>query len=119
MVFGTVGASGYPQMTIVWFDYANGVFKISTTTDRVKYKNASREARVALVVYDRGNPYRYVQVRGRVTSMIKEGAHDFIDYLSRRYTGNATYKYDPERTQDRVIITVTPERFYSVGFAET
>ena len=116
MVFGTIGKSGYPQMTLVWFEFSNGVLRISTTTDRVKYKNVSRDPHVALVIYDRGNPYRYVQIRGMVSDVTKEGAHEFIDHLSGRYTGNAKYKADPEWKEDRVIITVTPEQFSLVGF---
>jgi len=69
------------------------------------------------LIYDRGNPYRYVRVRGRVSSVTKEGGHDFIDHLSARYTGNAKYKYDLERKEDHVIIAIAPERFFSVGFA--
>ncbi|MBI4159783.1 PPOX class F420-dependent oxidoreductase [Candidatus Wolfebacteria bacterium] len=118
MVLGTLGASGHPHMTIVWFEYNNGVFRISTTTPRVKYRNVTANPKVGLLIYDRGNPYRYVQVRGAVTDITKEGGHDFIDYLSGRYTGNAKYKYDPERKEDRVIITVMPERFFSVGFPQ-
>ena len=116
MVFGTNGGSGHPQLTIVWFEFADGVFKISTVTDRVKYKNVVRDPKVAMVIYDRGNPYRYVQAQGDVTDMTKEGGHDFIDHLSRRYTANATYKGDPLRKEDRVTITITPTRFSSVGF---
>jgi PPOX class probable F420-dependent enzyme len=117
MVFGTMDTKGYPQMTIVWFEYAGGVFKVSTTTDRVKYTNTKRDPRVGFLIYDRGNAYRYLQVRGDVEDITREGGHDFIDHLSGRYTGNATYKYDPDRKQDRVIITVRPVRFFAVGFA--
>lgn len=118
VVFGAVGRkTGIPQMTLVWFEYADGVFKISTTTDRHKYKNIEKNPKVGLVIYDRGNPYRYVQVRGTVTGVTKEGAHDFIDHLSGRYTGNPKYKYDPERKEDRVIISVTPENHSAIGFA--
>lgn len=117
MVFGTVRRDSGPQMTIVWFEYENGAFKISTTTPRVKYKNISRDPRATMLIYDRGNPYRYLQIQGRVSDITKEGAYDFIDKLSGRYTGNAKYKNDPERKEDRVIISIEPIRYSSVGFA--
>ncbi len=117
MVLGTVQKDGSPQMTIVWFEYENGVFNISTTTPRVKYKNISRDPRATMLIYDRGNPYRYLQIQGKVSNITKEDAHDFIDKLSGRYTGNAKYKNDPDRKEDRVIISIAPIRYSSVGFA--
>ncbi len=116
MVFGTNGGGGHPQMTIVWFEFKDGIFRISTVADRVKYKNVKRDPKVTILIYDRGNPYRYVQIRGDVTDVTREGGHDFIDHLSVRYTGNAKYKADPERKEDRVIISIEPKRLYSVGF---
>lgn len=116
LVFGTNGKSGYPQMTLVWFEFKDGLFRISTVTNRIKYKNVTRDPHVTMVIYDRGNPYRYVQIRGDVTDITREGAHDFIDHLSARYTGNAKYKADPQRKEDRVIISITPNSLYSVGF---
>lgn len=116
LVLGTNSKNGYPQMTIVWFEFRDGIFKISTVTDRVKYKNVTRDPKVTILIYDRGNPYRYVQIRGDVTNVTKESAHDFIDHLSARYTGNAKYKTDPERKEDRVIISIKPNSLYSVGF---
>ena len=117
MVLGTIATAGRPQMTIVWFEYGDGAFRVSTTTPRVKYRNVIRDPRVSFIVYDRGNPYRYLQVQGTVSNITNEGAHDFIDRLSARYTGSPTYKRDPERTEDRVILTITPDRFFAAGFA--
>ncbi|MBI4157624.1 PPOX class F420-dependent oxidoreductase [Candidatus Woesebacteria bacterium] len=116
LVFGTNGKNGYPQMTIVWFEFKDGIFRISTVADRIKYKNVKRDPKVTILIYDRGNPYRYVQIRGDVAGITREGGHDFIDHLSSRYTGNAKYKADPERKEDRVIISIKPKSLYSVGF---
>lgn len=116
MVLATLRKDGSPQSTIVWFEYADGVFRVSTTTERVKYKNVVSDPRVTLLIYDRGNPYRYLQIGGTVSNITKEGGHDFIDTLSGRYTGNAKYKNDPERKEDRVIISIEPLRYNSVGF---
>ncbi len=41
MVIATVGKDGSPHQTLVWFDYQDGQFKISTTTSRMKYKKKS------------------------------------------------------------------------------
>ena len=116
MALGTIRKDGSVQMTIVWFEYENGAFRISTTTPRIKYKNIARNPNVTMLIYDRGNPYRYLQIQGNVSDITKEGSYDFIDKLSGRYTGNAKYKNDPERKEDRVIISIEPIRYSSVGF---
>ena len=116
MVLATLRNDGSVQATIVWFEYADRLFRISTTTERVKYKNLSRDPRATMLVYDRGNPYRYLQIGGKVSNITKEGGHDFIDKLSGRYTGNAKYKNDPDRKEDRVVISIEPMRFSSIGF---
>ena len=117
LVLSTFRKDGSVQMTIVWFEYdpESNVFKISTTTDRVKYKNIRRDPRVSFIVWEKGNPYQYLQVRGRVADETKTGAHEFIDHLSEIYTGAKVYHGDPEHQQDRVIITISPENYFSVG----
>ena len=42
---------------------------------------------VALSIMDPDNPYRYVQIRGKVTSETEEGARAHIDTLSHKYLG--------------------------------
>ncbi len=118
MVLGTLRQDGSIQMTIVWFEYDHGLFKISTTGSRIKYKNMTADPRVTFVIYDRGNPYRFVQVQAKVKSFTREGGHDMIDKLSARYTGSKTYKRDPERKEDRVTFTLEPLRYSAVGFTD-
>jgi pyridoxamine 5'-phosphate oxidase-like protein len=40
----------------------------------VKTRNLERNPRIALSVQDPDNPYRYVQVRGRVSEVTEQGA---------------------------------------------
>src|SRR6516164_1313687 len=57
---------GSPQVTPVWCDYKDGLVRVNTAKGRVKARNLKKDARVALAVADPDNPYRYVQIRGRV-----------------------------------------------------
>ncbi len=63
----TLMDDGTPQVTPVWFDYTDGKIRVNTATGRVKAKNMVEGAPVALAILDPDNPYRYVQVRGKVT----------------------------------------------------
>jgi PPOX class probable F420-dependent enzyme len=116
LVFATVGNDGTPHQTIVWYEFKDGDFKISTTTDRGKYINALRDPKVSMLVYDTENNYRYVAAQGRVNDITTENAHDFIEHLSQRYMNSPYYnkKQDREK-EDRVIITITPYHFYMIG----
>jgi PPOX class probable F420-dependent enzyme len=83
----TVQPDGSPQVTPVWFDYANGRVRVNTAKGRVKARNMQVGALVALSIMDPDNAYRYVQVRGKVARMTEEGARAHIDTLSRKYIG--------------------------------
>ena len=77
----TVMPDGSPQVTPVWFDYTNGLIRVNTAKGRVKQRNMKEGSPVALAIMDPDNPYRYIQVRGKVTRMTEEGADAHIDSL--------------------------------------
>src|SRR5262245_20594219 len=83
----TVMADGSPQVTPVWFDYADGVIRVNTAKGRVKSRTLRPGAPVALAIMDPDNPYRYVQIRGRVRSSTEQGADAHIDSLAKKYLG--------------------------------
>jgi PPOX class probable F420-dependent enzyme len=89
----TVMADGSPQVTPVWIDYANGVLRVNTAKGRTKARNMQTGARVALVIQDPDNPYRYLAVRGRVKRMTEAGADAHIDALAKKYTGQDRYAH--------------------------
>jgi PPOX class probable F420-dependent enzyme len=104
----TVMPDGSPQVTPVWFDFANGVIRVNTARGRVKDRNMTQNARVALSIVDPENPYRHVQVRGRVASVTEEGADAHIDSLTKKYLGQDTYPYRRSGEEVRVIYTIEP-----------
>ncbi|HLJ19627.1 MAG TPA: PPOX class F420-dependent oxidoreductase [Stellaceae bacterium] len=89
----TLMPDGSPQVTPVWVDYANGVLRVNTAKGRTKARNMTTGARVAVAIQDPDNPYRYLQVRGRVKSMIEQGADAHIDALAKKYLGQDKYPY--------------------------
>ena len=110
----TVGRDGAPQVTPVWVDYDGTHVRINTARGRVKDKNLQRNPKVALSAQDPDNPYRYVQVRGRVVEMTEKDADTHIDALSKKYTGRD--KYANRRPGEvRVIVKILPEKVQSMG----
>ena len=89
----TVGADGAPQVTPVWVDFDGTHVRFNTAQGRVKVKNLARDPRVALSIQDPDNPYRYVQVRGRVVEATERGADAHIDALAKKYLGQDKYPF--------------------------
>lgn len=89
----TLMPDGSPQVTPVWIDYANGVLRVNTAKGRTKARNMATGSRVAVAIQDPDNPYRYLQVRGRVKHMTEQGADAHIDALARKYLGQDKYPY--------------------------
>ncbi len=89
----TIMPDGSPQVTPVWFDYDGKRLRVNTAKGRVKARNMQEGARVALMIVDPDNPYRYVQVRGRVAVQTENGADDHINALTKKYLGQEKYPY--------------------------
>jgi len=104
----TLMADGKPQTTPVWVDYDGERVVINTAEGRQKDKNMQRDGRVALSISDPDNPYRYLEVRGRVSERTHQGADQHIDAMALKYLGQAKYPYR-RPGEVRVIYKVTPE----------
>lgn len=104
----TLGKSGEPQTTPVWYDWDGQHVKISLTTTRQKYRNLRRDPRVALSIQDPENPYRTLEVRGRVDAIEDDDGNAFINSLAKKYLGADEYPYDGPDDK-RVVVTIVPE----------
>ena len=110
----TVGVDGGPQVTPVWFDWDGTHLRFNSAKGRVKDKNVRRTPKVALAIVDPDNPYRYLQIKGRVAEMIETGADAHIDSLAKKYMGVDKYPYR-KPGEVRVIYKVIPERVQTNG----
>ena len=111
---GTVGSDGTAQVTPVWCEFDGTHVVFNTARGRIKDKNLSRNPRITIAAADPDNPYRYVQVRGRVVDTTEQGADAHIDKLAKKYLGQDRY---PGRRpgEVRVIVKVVPERVQGMG----
>jgi PPOX class probable F420-dependent enzyme len=110
----TIMPDGSPQVTPVWFFYKDGKFVVNTARGRIKDKNMSKNARVALAITDPDNPYEHIAVRGKVTRETEEGADDSIDALAKKYLGQDKYPFR-RPGEVRVIYEIEPTSVSAMG----
>jgi PPOX class probable F420-dependent enzyme len=103
----TLMPDGSPQVTPVWFDVANGRVRVNTAKGRVKARNMQDGSHVALAILDPDNPYRYMQIRGRVVRTTEQGADAHIDALAKKYLGKDKYPFR-QAGEVRVMYEIEP-----------
>lgn len=103
-------ADGSPQVTPIWFGWDGAHIVLNTARGRVKDKVMRRGGKVALLIVDPGDPYRYLQIRGRVVAETEEGAYDVICDLRLKYRGDRNYPRNPGEV--RVTYKVLPEQVF-------
>jgi len=111
---GTLMKDGSPQVTPVWVDYDGKYVRINSAKGRVKDKNIRRDPRVAVALQDPGNPYRYLEIRGRVVEITQNGADDHINKLSQKYLGKPVYPFR-QPGEVRVLYKIEPDKVSSMG----
>jgi PPOX class probable F420-dependent enzyme len=104
----TLMPDGQPQTTPVWVDYDGRCVLVNTTADRQTLENIERDPRVSISITDPENPYRYLEVRGRVRETRRQGADEHIDRLARRYLDEDRYPFRQEG-EERIILRIEPE----------
>ena len=110
----TVMPDGSPQVTPVWFDEANGHIRVNTAKGRVKARNMTEGAPVALSILDPGNSYRHIQIRGTVVRVTEDGAVAHIDSLAKKYLGKDVYPWHNAK-DIRVIHEIEPVSVQTMG----
>lgn len=110
----TLMPDGTPQVTPVWVDYDGTHVLVNSARGRQKDKNMERNPAVALSILDPDNPYRYLEVRGRVADITEEGAEEHIDKMAKKYMGVDKYPYR-RPGEVRVLYRIKPERTSHMG----
>lgn len=113
-VLSTMMPDGSPQATPVWFDMDNGFFRVNSARGRQKDHNMRKRPDIALTVVDPQNPYRYMEVRGKVVEITEKGGSDHIDRLAKKYLGADKYPYS-QPGEVRVIYKIKPDRIIPWG----
>jgi PPOX class probable F420-dependent enzyme len=111
---GTLMPDGKPQVTPVWVDFDGTHVLVNTAKGRVKDRNMRRDPRVSLALIDPDNPYRYLQLQGRVVQITEDGADAQIDRMAKKYLGKDKYPY-AQPGEVRVLYRIEPERAQMMG----
>jgi PPOX class probable F420-dependent enzyme len=111
---GTLMHDGSPQVTPVWVDFDGKHVRVNSALGRVKDKNMRRDPRVALSIQDPENPYRYLEIRGKVVEITQNGADEHINKLTQKYLGKPEYPYR-KPGEVRVVYKIEPQKVSFMG----
>jgi len=114
--FGTLSVqlpNGQIATHLMWVDADDGQLLLNTEIHRAKYKAIQQHPEVTVTIWDAANPYRYAEVRGKVSGEVRgDQAREHIDALSRRYLG---HPYGAPIKSERVVLRISPIRQRSSG----
>jgi hypothetical protein len=83
----TVDGDNRPQANPVWFLFDGRHLHFSIRPETSKFRNLRRNHWLALSVLDPGDPYRYIELRGRVIAFELYKTLTFVNLLAQKYTG--------------------------------
>lgn len=105
---GTVRPDGTVQVNPMWFEFDGEHVLFTHTTTRQKYRNLQANPSMSFMVFDPEQPYRYIEVRGRLVDEVPDPEGAFYVRLGQRY-GNAGQQPPPDRA-NRVILKMSVEK---------
>jgi PPOX class probable F420-dependent enzyme len=112
-VLGTIGASGRPQLSAVWFLAEDDTVKISLNTTRQKAKNLQAEPKASFLIFDPENPYKYIELRGDA-EVTPDDDYAFANKVGAKY-GGADLRERDQPGETRVVVTIKPARVVAWG----
>lgn len=114
-ILTTINADHAPENTAVWSSWDGTHILINTTTHRRKWRNVKANPQVAVTALDPENPYRWIDVRGVVESIVPDEDVANMDAHTRLYTEHDVFygAFAPEErrgTEEWVILKIKPVR---------
>jgi PPOX class probable F420-dependent enzyme len=106
-VISTFNHDGSIHSTVVWANLEGDKIAVNSAVGRLWPKNLERDPRVTVLIYESGNPYNFVEIRGTATGST-EGADEHINVLSKKYIGQDEYPYRQPGEQ-RIKFVIEPQ----------
>ena len=106
-VVSTVNADGSIHSTIVWAGAEDGAVAVNSAVGRLWPTNLQRDPHVSVLIFESGNPYHFVEIRG--IAEVADGADEHINALTKKYTGQNEYSWR-QPGEERIKFVVRPER---------
>lgn len=112
VVVATLDRTGMPHLTPNWYVFSEGRLHISTTRERMKYINLARDNRMAVCVYSGTEATEYASMSGHVEISDDDSIWPITKAIVERHVpaDRVEGRMATLRTQDRVIISLTPEK---------
>ena len=107
-VVSTFNRDGSVHNTVVWISAEDGTVAVNSSRGRKWPTNLERDPRITVLVYEQGNPYNYVEIRGTATGT-GEGADEHINLLTKKYMGQDEYPFR-QPGEERIKFVISPER---------
>jgi PPOX class probable F420-dependent enzyme len=105
-VVSTLNSDGSIHDTVVWVSAEGERIAVNSAVGRLWPTNLERDPRVTVLVYEAGNPYNFVEIRGTATGST-EDADEHINALAKKYIGQDEYPYRQPGEQ-RIKFTIEP-----------
>lgn len=106
----TIGPKGEPQVSPLLFDWDGTHILLGTNKASQKYRNLLREPSIALSLVDPTNPYRALEIRGKVARIDEDIDARFANALIRKYLNRDRNADEIQPGEVRVVIVIEPER---------
>jgi PPOX class probable F420-dependent enzyme len=106
-VVSTLNPDGTILNTVAWISDDDGTVAVNSARGRRWPTNLQRDPRVTVLVYEQGNPYNYVEIRGRA-SATTDGADDHINALTKKYIDQDEYPFR-QPGEERIKFVIEPD----------
>lgn len=104
---GTIRPDNTVQVNPMWFDYIDGTLRFTHTTKRAKFRNLQLNPSMSISLLDPANPFRYLELRGKLIDVLPDPEGEFYVHLGKRY-GNPGQTPPPDKA-DRVVLVMSVE----------
>ena len=84
----TIGRSGEPHVTPLWFLWDGERVRISLVEGRQKLRNLRRDPRIAVAIADPARPTFYLELRGTVSELVPDPGLELERAIAEKYTGS-------------------------------
>jgi PPOX class probable F420-dependent enzyme len=105
---GTIRPDDTVQVNPMWFAFDGEHLRFTHTTKRAKFRNLQHNPSMSVSLIDPENPFRYVELRGRLVEVVPDPEGAFYVSLGERYGDPETEA--PADKADRVILVMSIEK---------
>ena len=113
-IVATINKEGMPHLTPNWYIYHKGKISISTTKERVKYKNLTHDNRMSICVLTEPLANSYATIEGTVQIHDDDSIWETTEMIVKRYVEpeHVQPRMRELQKQNRVILELNPDKVF-------